>query len=90
VPNLLHDLRQGICAAPADIGFTLAAVLTLALAIAANTTTFSAVHAVRLEQPPYPAPQELALVTPVSHHADQAPDQPEPRLSGLRHGHRPQ
>jgi predicted permease len=42
--------------------FTLAAVLTMALGIAANTSIFTVVHAVLLQPLPYPAAQDLVMV----------------------------
>jgi predicted permease len=72
--DLLHDLRHAARALRANPGFSAAAIITLALGIGANTTIFSAVHAVLLEAPPYPAPHELTLVTSVLDRADQPPD----------------
>jgi len=75
--NLLRDLRYALRALRNSPGFTLAAVVTLALGLGATTTIFSAVDAVLLETPPYPAPDELALVTPVFDRATQPPDTQE-------------
>jgi len=75
--DMLRDVRYAARALRANPGFTIAAVVTLALGIGANTTVFSAVHAVLLEAPPYPAPDELALVTPVFHQKAQPPDTQE-------------
>jgi predicted permease len=75
--DLVHDLRYAVRTLRHNPGFTLAAVVTLALAIGANTTIFSAVYAVLLEAPPYPAPRELHLVTPVFDRAAQPPDTQE-------------
>jgi len=70
----LRDMRYALRSLKANPGFTLAAVVTLALGIGANTTVFSAVYAVLLEAPPYPASEELALVAPVFHRSTQPPD----------------
>jgi putative ABC transport system permease protein len=72
--DLFRDLRHAFRALRNNPGFTLAAVTTLALGLGATTTIFSAVHAVLLEAPPYPAPQELALVTPLFDRGAQPPD----------------
>jgi len=74
IGSWMQDLRLGLRSLRNSPGFTVAAVVTLALGIGANTTIFSAVHAVLLEAPPYPAPHELTLVTPVFDRAARPPD----------------
>ena len=60
--TLLQDLRYGIRVSLAQPGFTLVAVLTLAVGIAANTTVFSWIDAVLLRPIPGVANgQELAV-----------------------------
>jgi predicted permease len=59
---LLRDIRQGTRSLMRTPSFTVAAVLTLALGIGANTAIFSAVHGVLLRPLPYPDADRLAVV----------------------------
>ena len=60
--NLLRDAQYGVRLLIRRPGFTLVAILTLALGIGANTAIFSVTHAVLLKPLPYTDPDRLVIV----------------------------
>ena len=60
---MMNDLRYAWRQLVKSPGFSLTAILTLGLAIGANTAVFSLVDAVLLKSLPYPVPDRLAFVT---------------------------
>nr|MBA2622689.1 ABC transporter permease [Chthoniobacterales bacterium] len=59
---MIQDLRLAFRSLIGTPGFTLVAVITVALAIAANTAVFSLVNALLIRPLPFKAPQDLVLL----------------------------
>jgi predicted permease len=65
--GLLHDIRFAVRTLMRQPGFTLAAVIALALGIGGNTAIFSALRALVLMPPPFAQPDRLVLLFSEQH-----------------------
>lgn len=65
IENFLSDVRYGLRTLSYNPGFSIVAILTLALGIGANTAIFSVVHAALIRPLPYAEPSRLITLSEV-------------------------
>jgi macrolide transport system ATP-binding/permease protein len=84
--SLIKDLNYGIRMLAKTPGFTLVAVLSLALGIGVNTTVFSVLDAVMLRSLPIESPERMVNIATLVKGGEPHLDFSYPLYSGLRDG----
>ncbi|WP_394844248.1 ABC transporter permease [Pendulispora brunnea] len=69
---MLQDIRFALRLLAKNLGFTLVAITTLGLAVAANAVVFSIVHAILIRPLPFPEPERLVRTS--TQYVEQASD----------------
>jgi predicted permease len=83
--TLVQDIRYGIRQLVRQRGFSLVAVLTLALGIGASTAVFTVIDAAMLHPLPYPNPEQLVRVgVSIERPGSDRPSRPTPSFDDLR------
>src|SRR5262249_34467001 len=78
IDSLRQDLRYALRAFVGAPGFTLLAVLTVAIGVGANAAIFSVVYATLLRPLPFPRDGELVLVSSANRQTRQASNNAQP------------
>ncbi len=82
--QLLQDIRYGIRQLARARGWSVVAVLTLALGIGASTALFSVIDAAMLRPLPYPNPDRLVTIRTEVDFPDGSVSQPMPSMDDMR------
>jgi len=89
VSTFIQDLRFALRGLAKQRGFTLVALLTLALGIGANSAIFGIVNAVLLRPLPYHEPDRVVVMSPRPGRIERVLDIAMPRPRGLDARHAP-